>query len=151
MIPESFAGIVMLYVPSSINGVEHPAFVDSGAQMTVMSAKHAEACGLMRLLDRRFAGIAKGVGTSRILGKVHRAPLKLGPLVLDCSFTILENDGTPFLLGLDSCVFYACAELHIQCSVVSTCAHSRLHIRALPRTQCCAATRRASTSSAMRL
>ena len=39
--------------------------------MTIMGAKTAERLGLMRLIDRRFAGVAKGVGTGKILGRVH--------------------------------------------------------------------------------
>ena len=41
------------------------------------------------------------MGTSRILGKVHRTQMKLGNSFFECSLTILESDGTPFLFGLD--------------------------------------------------
>jgi DNA damage-inducible protein 1 len=60
-----------------VNGVPVKAFVDSGAQMTIMTHEFASKCYLTRLLDTRFAGMAVGVGSSRILGRIHQAPLKV--------------------------------------------------------------------------
>eukprot|EP00897_Mesotaenium_endlicherianum_P009986 jgi/Mesen1/9015/ME000565S08342 len=99
--PEVFTQVPMLYVLMEVNNLPIKAFVDSGAQMTNMSLACAERCGLMRLVDKRFQGIARGVGTSKIIGRIHAVQLKIGPNFYMCSITVLDSLGNDFLFGLD--------------------------------------------------
>jgi len=99
--PEVFASVIMLYVDIKINGYAIKAFVDCGAQMTIMSSACAERCNLMRLVDRRYEGMAVGVGQQKILGRIHMCAMELAGSFLPTSFSILENQPMDILIGLD--------------------------------------------------
>jgi Predicted aspartyl protease len=112
--PESMGRVLMLYIDAQVNGHAVQAFVDSGAQTTIMSSACAERCGLLHLLDTRFSGVAVGVGTGKILGRVHIAEMKVKGLapIFPCTITIMDeslgNKNMDFLLGLDMLKRHRC-------------------------------------------
>jgi predicted aspartyl protease len=123
--PESMGKILMLYIDVKINGHSIQAFCDSGAEATIMSYNVARDCGIDHLIDTRFAGMAVGVGTSKILGRIHVVQLQVGEnYFFPISLTIMESppkqpliDGNPppvvakdmpFLLGLNMMKRHMC-------------------------------------------
>lgn len=106
--PEFFGQITMLYINCKVNGHDIQAFVDSGAQSTIISKSLAEKIGLLKLMDTRFAGLAIGVGTSKILGRVHAADMEILGKKVVCSFTVLEDNKVDFLFGLDNLKRHQC-------------------------------------------
>lgn len=102
--PEFFGNVTMLYIDTKVNGHPVQAFVDSGAQSTIISKRCAEQCNMLYKLDTRFAGMAIGVGQAKILGRVHLADMNLLGCgqTIQCSFTVLEDNKVDLLFGLDN-------------------------------------------------
>ncbi|GME85344.1 unnamed protein product [Ambrosiozyma monospora] len=129
--PESFTKIHMLYINVYIEHVHIKAFVDTGAESTILHPEIAEKCGLSRLIDKRFVGQAIGVGSTEILGRIHSAPLKIGTQFFPCGFTVLDA-GVDMLLGLDMLRRYqACVDLKRNMLVIDN-----VEAPFLPETEC---------------
>lgn len=66
-----------------------------------MSAACAERVNIMRLVDTRWSGLAKGVGVQRILGRIHMVQVQIENDFLTTSFSVLKEQPMDMLLGLD--------------------------------------------------
>jgi DNA damage-inducible protein 1 len=107
--PEDFTKIPMLFIACRVNGHRIVALVDTGAQCSVMGRRAADACGITQLLDTRFKGVAKGVGTAGIVGKVHLTEVVVGHQTFAMSITVMaDQTQIDFILGLDVIRKYQC-------------------------------------------
>lgn len=79
-----------------------------------MSSNCAEKCGILHLLDERFAGTAVGVGTGKILGRIHIAQVQIADHHFPCTITVMDSEqglgdkNMDFLLGLDMLKRHRC-------------------------------------------
>lgn len=66
-----------------------------------------------------------GVGTSKILGRIHKADVDVLGNILPCSLTVLEDNKVEFLFGLDNLKRHQCNIdlvqnlLHLKCGEIS--------------------------------
>ena len=68
-----------------------------------MNVQCAQKCNLVHLVDKRFKGVASGVGHAAIYGRVHLATLRFGrKAAVDIAIMVMDMKGGPeLLLGLD--------------------------------------------------
>lgn len=95
------SGFEPMQVICEINGYKVPAIVDTGAEVSVMSASCARRCGVSSSINTKFSGRALGVGSSEILGGIEELPIKLGAMNFFNNFSIIKNSRCDLLIGLD--------------------------------------------------
>mgnify|MGYP001954018203 CR=1 FL=1 len=109
-IPESlYSRIEMLYIPIMLNGKLLKAFVDTGAQTSIITQDAAQKVGIDTLIDDRISGEAIGVGSGKIVGKIHYTEIVIGSHLVPTSFSVMESmPALDLILGLDILVRYGC-------------------------------------------
>lgn len=111
-----------LQVMCEVNGYLIPAMIDTGAEITVMSASCAKRCGVSNLIDTQHSGKAVGVGFSEIVGGIDGMGLRIGPLNFQSKISILRSSRCDFLIGLDILKRF-------KCDISLREKHLRFHLR----------------------
>lgn len=108
----------MIYVACEIGEVAVEMMVDTGAQMSVISAPLVRQFALSGYLDTSAQGIAAGVGHARILGKLRGVPVKTGHVEFALDFSVLDISDNLLMLGLDQMRRFKCiVDLDRKCLV----------------------------------
>lgn len=98
----------LIYVPCEINHRIVEMMVDTGAQTSVISRPLMEKLCIDKKLNREKQGVAAGVGTARILGRVENCPVQIGQACFNLYFAVLDIDTDMMILGIDQMRRFNC-------------------------------------------
>ena len=100
----------MATVPCVIGNISVEMLVDTGASSSVLSMPIVRQLGLINRLDRRYMGVAAGVGQARISGKLNniRCAFGIGHVEFPMDFIVLDIEDSLVILGLDQMRKYKC-------------------------------------------
>ena len=108
-IPELLFKPDMIYVNGKFNDNNIKLFIDTGASSSVLSLDTVKKLGLYEYIDFSYNGIAVGIGTNKIIGRIHYIEIQVDDYIIPISVNVLENSEnfTDFdiLIGLN--VLYA--------------------------------------------
>ncbi|KAI1696855.1 aspartyl protease domain-containing protein [Ditylenchus destructor] len=101
--PEAFIPVYMLYIKMKINNHPVIAFVDSGAQASILSESCAKRCDVFRFADTRFRAVAQGVGGSeKFTGRIHSCQVQVENHFFLCPFDVMPDRNMDILFGLNA-------------------------------------------------
>lgn len=99
---------IMLFIKIKINNINIRAFVDTGAQFSLMSLLCAKKCKLDKKIDKSHPGIAKGIGYQLILGDISNVKFQIENEILISNIFVSEEQPMEFIIGLDIIRKYQC-------------------------------------------
>ena len=103
----------LCYVSGVYGGMKFRIFIDTGAQISVISSSLVPILQLQSKINTNFAGSAHGVGRSNILGKIIGLEVKMSDMLITNNYAILESPDNFFLLGMDFLTHHDC-EINIK-------------------------------------
>lgn len=102
-------GNALLYVPCIINSRMVEMMVDSGSQTSVISSSMMRQLNLQNRLDTRYQGVAAGVGSASILGRIDNCPVLIGDGVeFKLYFLVIDVPHDMMILGIDQLRRFKC-------------------------------------------
>lgn len=100
----------MCLIPCTIGSITVEMMVDTGAQSSVLSMPLVTQLGLTNRVDRRYQGVAAGVGRARISGRIRNVvcTFGVGHVEFLMDFIVLDVNDPLVIIGLDQMRKYKC-------------------------------------------
>ena len=99
----------MQHIPVKINSKNTTAFIDTGAQNSLMSIKFTQLLGIDNLIDSTQVGKAYAADNCiLILGKIENLEMFIDDKKFLIDILILDADNVQFLFGQDNLKKYGC-------------------------------------------
>jgi hypothetical protein len=125
----------LLYVPTEINGLMVEMMVDSGSQTSVVSSSMMVKLKLQKRLNTRYQGVAAGVGSARILGRIENCPVVIGDGVeFNLFFLVIDVPHDMMILGIDQMRRFKCV-IDLENNVLIFGGHRGIEVPFLPPDQ----------------
>ena len=100
----------MCLIPCTIGNITVEMLVDTGAQSSIISTPLVMQLGLSNRLDRRYQGVAAGVGRAKISGRIRNVVCAFGDGNVEflMDFMVLDIEELFVIIGLDQLRKYKC-------------------------------------------
>lgn len=100
-IPEFFIPKKMIYIRGKINNQELKFLLDTGAKVSLINKSLAKALKIDHLIDKKYQGKLRGVGTDNIAGKIHYTEILFDFGIIPTSLIVGDNEDLVPILGMD--------------------------------------------------
>lgn len=92
----------LIEVMCDVNGFAVPAAVDTGSEVTIMSASCARRCQILHHVDTKLSGKVKGInGIGEVIGAVRKQNFGIGPVRFGHKLEVLRDSHRDLIIGLD--------------------------------------------------
>ena len=99
-----------IYINAHIDDKLIPCLIDTGATTNVIFDDIVKNFGLESYVDTQEEGVARGVGSCKIVGKIPYIEMKIGDISVGLNFSVLQRSNNTandyILLGLPFILFY---------------------------------------------